>query len=250
MISARHAGDLGDIVYSLPALRHLLGGQKALFMIEAAGYTRVQLAPYNWCGIDRLLKAQDYIHDVVPYRRGEYAVFNLNHFRENLDEALRKRQQMDKSLCDWVLETHKVPLTAKDTAWLRVPPFDAADVVINRTGAGRKENSCYHNWRFPWHKVWKKYKDRAVFIGSSAEHAMFCATCGEIPYHPTEDLYEAARVIAGAKLFIGNQSVCHAIAEGLKQRILLEVWPAGPNCLFFREGSTHGWDEKVELPDL
>jgi len=98
--------------------------------------------------------------------------------------------------------------------------------------------------------VWSKYKDQAVFVGTPEEHKVFCATCGVIPFYPTLNLAEAARVISGCDLFIGNQSAPHAIAEGLKKRIILEVWPAGANCLIFREGVIHGWNEEIQLPEV
>lgn len=228
-------------------MRFFDGGE---LLIEESNRTRVKLSPDRWCGIDRLLLLQPYVKSVRPFIRGEYCEVNLNEFRDRLDAAMRKGTDKDKSLCDWVLETHKVPLTEKDRAWLTVTPKAVAPVIINRTGAGRPRSSCYHNWKFPWHRVWSKYRHNAMFIGSRAEHEMFCLTCGEVPYHETADLLEAAQVIAGSVLFIGNQSVCHAMAEGLKKRILLEVWESGPNCLHFRDGVTHGWDEKVILPEI
>lgn len=243
----RHAGDLGDIIYSLPAVRHFGGGE---MLLESASFTRVPLSPDRWSGVDLLLKEQPYITGVREYRRGEYATFNLNDFRGPMFSALKMGQGRETSLCDWMLETHSVPKTAREKPWLAVEPLEIAPVVFNRSGAGREQRFCYHNWKFPWHAVWDKYGAQAVFIGTPEEYEMFRLTCGEVPYYRTANLLEAARVIAGAKLFVGNQSVCHAIAEGLKQRILLEVWPTGPNCLFQREGVTHGWDEKVKLPKL
>lgn len=247
MATFRHAGDLGDIIYSLPVVKHFGGGE---FLIEPAPYTRVFLTRDKWCGIDLLLSQQDYITGVRGFRIGEYATFNLNDFRSAMNEMMRQKRYMDKSLCDWMLETHKVPLSARNVPWLNVEPTRVAEVVINRSGAGRPHNSCYHNWKFPWHRVWSKYVGQAVFIGNKAEHEMFCDTCGDIAYYPTANLLEAARVIAGSELFIGNQSVCHAIAEGLKKRIILEVWPQGPNCLFFRDNVTHFWEGNLNLPDL
>jgi hypothetical protein len=66
----------------------------------------------------------------------------------------------------------------------------------------------------------------------------------------TKDLYEAAQVIAGCELFVGNQSACFWLAEAMKKRIVLEVWPGGPNCLIKRDGVVNGWDRTVELPQL
>ena len=92
--------------------------------------------------------------------------------------------------------------------------------------------------------------DQAVFVGTEAEHEIFCGTCGKVPHFKTKDLNEAARVIAGCELFVGNQTSTHAIAEAMKKRIVLEVWREGPNCLVFRKDVIHGWDQFVQLPDL
>lgn len=243
----RMAGDLGDLIYSLPMMRAVGGGE---VLIEAAPYTRQMLTPDKWCGIDKLLRAQPYITGVREWIYGENATVNANDFRARLGKSLRVGQGKEKALVDWILETHGVPLNAKDEAWLTVEPNPVAKVVFNRTGIGRVRHLIYHNIRFPWHRVWAKYGKDAVFIGTPEEYKVFRNVSGEVPYHPTADLFEAARVIAGAELFVGNQSVCHAMAEGLKKRILLEVWPEGCNTLHFREGVTHGWNEDVVLPEL
>jgi ADP-heptose:LPS heptosyltransferase len=57
---------------------------------------------------------------------------------------------------------------------------------------------------------------RAVFVGLADEHSAFCAATGwDIPHHATDNMLELASVIAGAKLFIGNQSQALALAIGL-----------------------------------
>ena len=222
-------------------------------LIEAANYTRQVLTPDKWCGIDDLLRVQPYITAVRAWRYGEQVQVNLNDFRQRLFKALRAGQHKDKSLVDWMLETHGCPLSAKDEAWLTVPLDKiekVARVVINRTGPGRPMHHVYQNHLFPWHRVWQKYKDVAVFVGTELEYDSWCALFGEIPHCVTGTLYDAARVIAGADLFIGNQSVCRAIASGMKKDIVLEVWPSGANCLENRPGVINGWDQHTKLPDL
>lgn len=247
MKTFRHAGDRGDIIAALPALRALGGG---VLLIEAAQYTREMLTPDKWLGLDLLLKEQPYIADVRQWK-GERVDFNLNDWRSKLFRAIRNRQHQDKSLVAWQLEQYGIPLTAKDEAWITIKePIRAARVVFNRTGPGRPRHHVYQNPAFPWHYVWEKYGKDAVFIGTAEEHRAFCATCGRVPYYQTADLYEAARVIAGADLFVGNQSAAFWIAEGLKKRLVLEVWPEGPNSIVLRGGATQGFDENVKLPDL
>jgi hypothetical protein len=218
--------------------------------LEAAQYTRVILTPDKWCGLDLILREQPYISDVLQWR-GERVDHNLNDFRSKLFRALRVNQHKDKSIVDWQLEQYGLPLTTKDSAWLTIKePIRAARVVFNRTGSGRPKHNIYHNPRFPWHYVWEKYHKDAVFVGTEDEHVMFCATCGRVPHYHTANLHEAARVIAGADLFVGNQSCAFWIAEGLKKRLVLEVWLEGPNATVVRDGATQGWDEFVKLPDL
>ena len=247
MLTYRHAGDAGDIIASLPVVRHFGRGD---FLIEAATYTRQALTPDKWGGLDLLLKQQPYINDVREWRR-EMVTINLNDFRAKLFKAIRVGQSKDKSLVDWHIEAHGLPLSLKDSAWLTVAePIKAARVVFNRTGPGREPHHVYHNLMFPWHRVWQKYHQDAVFIGSKLEYDVFRNTCGEVPYYPTSNLLEAARVIAGADLFVGNQSCCFWIAEGMKKKLVLEVWPQGPTSNVFRDGATQGFDQNVWLPEL
>lgn len=249
MLLFRHAGDIGDIIYALPAMRALGGGA---LLIEAAAYTRQRLTPDKWCGVNELLLRQSYVQDVRQWIVGEPVNYNLNDFRARMMTLLRVGHGHDKHLGYWICESHGVPFKVMDDQWLHVAdPIDAAKVVFSRSGAGRDPRFVYHNPHFPWHKVWAKYRDDAVFVGTEDEHRYFVHLCGDVPHYRTNTLLEAARVIAGAKLFIGNQSAPHAIAEGLKKRIVLEVWPTGPNCLMNDPGRvTHGWDLDVQLPDL
>jgi hypothetical protein len=255
MIAFKHAGDLGDIVYSLPVVKSLCKslGQQAAFLIEAANYTRQMLTPDKWCGINELLMRQPYIADVRPWIKGEPVNFNLNDFRARLFQSLKVGVGKEQHLTHWMCDAHSVNRNCMDEPWLEIgDPIPVAPVIFSRAGAGRPPHQVYQNPSFPWHYVWARYRKEAVFIGTEHEHQIFCATCGEVPHCKTATLLEAARVIAGANLFCGNQTVTHAIAEGLKKKIVLEVWLGGPNCLVFRDGVVHGWDHTVKdkLPEV
>lgn len=252
MRAFRHAGDLGDIIYAMPVMKALCPDSPGALLIEAASYTRQSLTPDKWCGIEELLIRQPYIADVRAYRPGEPVTYNFNDFRARLGPALSMGVGREKHLTHWFCETHGVPNSVIDAQWLHLDdPNAVARVVFSRAGAGRKQGHVYQNPAFPWHFIWEKYHKDAVFVGSDHEHEIFCATCGKVPHYKTKTLLEAARVIAGADLFVGNQTATHAIAEGLKKRIILEVWPGGPNCLVFAKGRVeHGWDQFVKLPEL
>lgn len=239
----QHAGDIGDIIYALPAIKGL--DNVAVLLIEAAKYTRQELTPERYAPLVPLLKRQRYIADVRPYMRQRVDV-NFNEFRNRMVGAIRRRLPgaLTTSLADWQLETCGLPTMWRDTPWLEADPRRVARVVVNRTAR-------YHGPEFPWHRVWKTYlQSDAVFIGTPAEHEAFCAQCGELPYFPTADFKEAADVIAGADLFVGNQSSCFAIAVGLGQNAILEVWPQGPNCIFNRSNIINVTSWNPPLPPL
>lgn len=250
-LTVRSAGDLGDGIFSLPAVKYLCArdNRKAVFFIEAANYTRERLTPDNWRGLDRILKCQPYISDVREFTGGAVDV-NLNDFRQIMFSHLRRGLHKDRHISDWVAMAHNLPVTIKDEPWLTIETVKVAPVVINRTGPGRHPGHVYHGVEFPWGRVLKKYGKDAVFIGTPLEHEVFCAVQGEVPFHPTLSLFEAAQVIAGCELFIGNQSACHAIAQGVGKRIILEVWEAGPNCLATRLNVLNVRDMRAVLPDL
>ena len=89
-----------------------------------------------------------------------------------------------------------------------------------------------------------------VFVGSPDEHFAFQQYAGPVSYHHTPDYLELAQVIAGADLFIGNQSSPFWVAEGLKAPTVLEVCLYCSNCHFDRDRVIYGRDRTVDLPDL
>ena len=101
---------------------------------------------------------------------------------------------------------------------------------------------------FNWQMIYKRYHQIAVFIGNLDEYDNFQEECGPIPYVETPSLLDAARLIAGSKLFIGNQSVCKAIAEGLKQNTILESSRKLANCIYPRHNLWVGMDHTVHMP--
>lgn len=242
----RHAGDAGDLAYFMAIIKALGRG---ILYIEAANYTRVRMTPDKYAPLVPLLRAQDYIEDVREWI-GQPVDINGNDFRALLFKALRVGIGKEVALIDWMIRAHQCDPSIKDQPWLTVEPNKIARVVFSRSGAGRAPSHTYHNPNFPWHAVYQKYGQEAIFIGLQEEYNVFKRTCADVPFYKTNDLLEAAQVIAGADLFVGNQSLPHAIAEGLKKNIVLEVWREGPNCLHHRPGVVHGWTHDTELPDL
>jgi ADP-heptose:LPS heptosyltransferase len=70
-----------------------------------------------------------------------------------------------------------------------------------------------------------------LFAGTLDEYAVFCLSVPSAKYAKVNDFMELTNLIANAKLFIGNQSMCYAIAEQLKTPRLLEVCLFAPNVI-------------------
>lgn len=242
-----HSGDLGDVIYSMATIRELGGGIVHLGPDNRTTMpTREPMVPKRIQLIAPLLVAQPYVHG-VEYRDSlsPQIDYDLNQFRK---EIIGSRGDIapGMNLARCHLKHFGQPLEADEKPWLTVDDpvrLDGKSVVIARTAR-------YHNPRFNWREIVRKYGSRAVFVGTENEWRSFCQEFGPVDYHQTETLLDVARIIAGAKLFVGNQSCPYAIAEGLKQNAILEVAPQAPNCMFNRPNAWAVWKTPFQLPVL
>ena len=88
----------------------------------------------------------------------------------------------------------------------------------------------YRNDRLSWLSL-RSLRDRLLFLGSPEEYGEFAGRVCRCDYLPTRDFLEAARLIRGAALTIGNQTGLFAVAEALKVPRLLEISPGCPNVI-------------------
>lgn len=109
--------------------------------------------------------------------------------------------------------------------WLEIEPDDSLEdtIVVNRTLRSRNESISY---RF--------LKDHKVaFVGHLDEYEAFMAE-NELPdllYCGTRNILELAIAIRSCKFFIGNQSLCFALAEAMKVPRILETCSYLPNVI-------------------
>ena len=223
-----HSGNAGDLIYGLPTVRALGGGDLYLGVGDHPQWGhRAALPPAYAESLLPLLSAQSYVTSVSVHQ-GEPVDHDLDRFREHEAQA--------PNLAAAHLRAFGLPEEACEAPWLTVAePLRIADspVLFSRT-------TRYRNPAFDWGHLVARYGSRALFVGLPEEHRLFEEELGRVPYHPTRDLLELARLIAGCELFVGNQSAPYAIAEGLKVETILEVCPEHDNCLFDRPGQPWG----------
>lgn len=228
-----HSGAAGDLIYALPAMRrHSLdhGEEKFNIILGRKIQTHRPWHVINVLNIRPLLEAQPYIAAVTRQEDGSKWDFDCDLWRHHV--KVGSKDQVNISTM--VARVLNVDPKCSDDPWLTVDvPCHIPDrpVVISRTGR-------YPNFRFPWNKVMQRYGPHASFVGTQFEWERFCFQHGSLPYCPTANALELARVIAGSRLFVGNQSLCYAIAEGLKQNTVQETSKIFPNCIWRRPGAT------------
>jgi len=222
MLSFKHSGSLGDLIYSLPAVRALGGG--VMYVNKDGFWTEGTSDPVRL--LRRLILAQPYLHDVREWA-GERVDYDLDGFRRAITGFGWCRFL---NIADSVLMLTGMAPSERDRPWLTVPPVDGFHVRL-LVHVGRRWRGCSFNWS-------KLISERgpAVFVGTAKEHADFEAAHCKIDYLPTADLYELAQLIAAADRFAGTQSCPYAIAEAMKRPATLEVGVDIPNALFHRSG--------------
>jgi len=109
--------------------------------------------------------------------------------------------------------------------WIDVTPDDYLQdaIIVNRTARSRNENINYKFLRD--HKV--------LFVGHPEEAETFAIEneLTNLVYYQTRNLLELAIAILSCKFFIGNQSLCFALAEAMKVPRILETCSYLPNVI-------------------
>lgn len=226
------SGDLGDILYALPTIEGLGGGQLCIGPARDHPYywLREPMTPARYSAIQPLLALQKaYLSNVLwsDEMAGWKCHVDLNDSRRLHREPyyVVERNLSDVASCYFGLG----PGLWKKK-WLTV---DKANPIARFVFA---RSPRYHKDDFPWRQIVEKHRAKAVFVGLQSEYDQFVADCGHVPYAPTANLLEVARIVAGAAWLVCNQSAPLALAEGLKTNVLLERFAAAANCDYERPG--------------
>lgn len=233
-----HSGDHGDIIYALAAVRALGGG--ILYITPTKYDLRQQPNRENSRNIIPLLNCQSCLWPVTFTDSVlNHVEYDLNKFRETI-----MGQPNSGSIFSHHLRSCKTNWP-EDKSWLGVDfkvQIPSRPIIISRSRR-------YHSPSFPWSELVRYHKSHMIFIGLEQEHSEFVTQYGFVPRIDTPTLLDVARIIAGAKVFIGNQSCPMAIALGLGVNTIQEVWEQDANCILKRENALYIRTEKVKIPD-
>jgi hypothetical protein len=210
-----HGGATGDIIFSLPTIRAMGGGE---LYITKYDEQRAR-------SIAKLIEVQPYITKVEVVDQAPEGAINLNLFRhyaghhQNLVLAHFKGQEfpVDETWIDGWLD---VPPSEKNN-WIN----DGEYCVINRT-------TNYADPNFDWtaeYDYLMTLNDRILFIGYKGEWETFMEKYKREPVFYDCDFLEAAQLIKHCKMFTGCYSAMSTIAMGLGRDYRMEQAP-GHTC--------------------
>ena len=255
MITYRHSGTLGDLIYSLSIVKKMATENNAMFLVALNniencvaqyGYRPEEVDPahrgrftyqdYEW--LRPLLKRQSYIAETGTWTPGTTEPdVDLDQFRGTLFRGFEG---------NYVQAYHiafSLPFSMQDydTPWLEADPVVTKPIVVSRTVRYRSTEPE----ATATHKQMAQDADLAnngIFVGTIAEHEDYVRSTGvAIPYHPVGDFLELANIVAGAEMIVANQNFVYSLAMGLGKPAVLEtikIKPLENNECFFPRTNT------------
>lgn len=230
----KHSGDLGDIIFALPAIRAMGGGILYLDpngganepLIHQCGTPKTKLTAGAIERLKTLMVRVPYITEVRHWN-GEPVDANLDQFRNHL---------RFNNVCDSHLAAFGLPITERDRPWIDIkdPLVDARyPIIIARSVR-------YHS-NYPWWAMnMPRIASQCAFVGLPKEHEIFEYTF-EVKVHfwDAPDILTLTRILAGAKQVICNQSLPQTLAEAMKKNLINEVFRISPGAVFNRQGASY-----------
>lgn len=235
-LSFRHSGRLGDIICALPLVKRMAEqrGEAADFVIPSDVPARLEGNVYHPGGdwmvsrslydfVEPLIVAQPYIRSLRFLKTADVPAgsIDLDGFRTS---GLNLKAGMIQG---WYRKAFGVAFALED-AWLTLPDPGAEapefDVLVNHT-------TRFCNTRINYRVL--QDAGRIGFVGLGYEYDEFMRSSGltGVTHVTVGNAFDLARRLTQARVVVGNQSMCFAIAEGLKVTRALEVFEPVPTAI-------------------
>lgn len=236
MKTFKHSGDMGDIIYCLPAIKKMGGG---ILLLDTTGgigepwcegqcidgKTKFNKTAFDF--IKPLIEAQEYIHECREWTPEDKVDVNLNGFRQKFSDP--NSRSKTKNLLDLHMDYLGLDEWDPNEAWLKETEKVPHDRKIIVCRSPRMQSN------FPWFQSNKfLFRDQAIFMGLDKEHEFFEWTFGiEIPHVKVDNALDMLNKISACDMFIGNSTFALALAIGLGDvKIIQEVETHFPTTVF------------------
>lgn len=236
VINTSHGGHSGDIVYGMALARHVAAANSSPVDLYVPRDRPARLAPGlvhpngsqylmsegAFAFMRPLLEAQPYIGQVrfVPESEIPADAIRLDPYRfangMNLSAG---------NIADYPAKFYGIPLDVS-VAWLETPPVKQPAWPVTIAMSKRYRNAAI-DYSF------LAGVEGVRFVGLPDEYEDFKSRHGlpGLAYHRCETALDLAQAIGASRVFIGNQSMPFAVAEGLKVDRALEACEMVPNVV-------------------
>ena len=231
-ISFKHSANAGDLIYSLPAIREIyrktglkaniyqwLDQETKYWGEHPLGNKMFNKKMFDVC--KPLIEDQPYVNkfEIWDGQQINYDIDRVRDYKTALNLPYGDIRQ-------WVMMYYPEMQSCIGETWIspkQNPKMQEDLVVVNRTSRYRNDNIDY--------EFIKEYEGKVAFIGVLEEYADFLKDVPKAVFIKTDNYLQVRNLLCQCKLFVGNQSSCFAIAEGLGVPRLLEVCRSAPNVI-------------------
>lgn len=222
----KHSGNAGDIVYAIPTIKAIAKNEDIHLHLQIN--QPVKFPKHIKHPLQNVMLNQKMVSMIEPLLLSQPGFKSIGVLQEkqmvdvDLDKVRDYPLLLDRgNIARWYFLVFPVTYDL-NKAWLQVPADKSLKntIVIARSLRYQAPAIDY--------SFLKQYP-AVQFIGLPEEFSEMKQMVPQIEYRPVKDFLEMASLIAGAKLFIGNQSFPFSIAEALKVNRLLEVYFLCPN---------------------
>jgi hypothetical protein len=220
----KHSGNAGDIIYSLPAALALSGNRHIHYYLNVGQVGHYGKRPHPLGG---LMLNERMVEMLKPLLLSQTYLASCELFDNqpiDFDFDLIRSYPFPLNrgnICRWYFYLFAVNADLSKP-WLKVDGDEEWKeyIVLSRSQRYQAPGISY--------SFLNKYSKK-IFVGVETEWKEMRQQLPDIEYKPVHDFRELAKIIAGSKLFIGNQSFPFSLAEALKTQRLLEVYHLCPN---------------------
>ena len=227
-VNFSHSGHSGDLVHSIPAMYALAKGRKINLYLQLnqpnRNFTKNMKHPngnvmFTEKSVELfapLLLSQPQFNRCEALN-GQLIHYNLSIFREfPFDYRMG-------SISRWYFLTFGITYDLGKT-WLNIKPNHSYSdaLIVVRTFRYRTPKISYD--------FLKKYP-RIVFLGMPDEYEDMKKHIPHLEYKPVVNFLEMAEIIAGCRLYVGNQSLPSALAEAVKVKRVIELFYRCPTTV-------------------
>lgn len=186
-------------------MRALGGGQ--LVVTDHNTTPQLMMEGFKFESIKPLVERQWYVKSVVFEKNPENIDYNACGFRRFWGKG---------SIIE--MQAMELNVTPNIEQWLWVSQDERTKNKIVCCRSNR-----YRNNKFPWKDIVDVCRDDIVFIGVHDEYGDFVRDFGVVERIIVKNCLEIAQLIAGSRLFIGNQSSPFWIAAGMHHPCIQET---------------------------